>query len=105
MSSKKSANKTARQAERKRLRNRATKTGVKNLLARMERKVAAKDISASDEVVATISSIDRAVRKGVFHHNKADRLKSRLWRKLTPLASSLSERDQSHIPSPSKRED
>ena len=105
MSSKKLASKTARQAERNRLRNRATKTSVKTLLARAERKIVAKDISASEEVVATISSIDRAVRKGVFHRNRAARLKSRLMRKVSPLASSLTESDQSHIPSPSKGKD
>ena len=105
MSSKKSASKTARQAERNRLRNRATKTSVKTLIARVERKIVAKDISTSEEVVATISSIDRAARKGVFHRNRAARLKSRLMRKVNPLASSFTERDQSNIPSPSKGKD
>lgn len=76
--------KTARVAERKRLRNRAVKSGVKTLIARLEKKIAAKDISAREEIVATISSIDRAVSKGVFHRNKAARLKSRLTRKLSP---------------------
>lgn len=84
MSSNKSASKTARVAERKRLRNRAIKSGVKTLIARLEEKIAAKDISAREEIVATISSIDRAVSKGVFHRNKAARLKSRLTRKLSP---------------------
>ncbi|OIP28039.1 MAG: 30S ribosomal protein S20 [Chloroflexi bacterium CG_4_9_14_3_um_filter_45_9] len=76
--------KTARVAERKRLRNRAVKSGVKTLIARLEEKIAAKDISAREETVAAISSIDRAVSKGVFHRNKAARLKSRLTRKLSP---------------------
>jgi len=76
--------KTARVAERKRLRNRAIKSGVKTLIARLEERIAAKDILAREEIVATISSIDRAVSKGVFHRNKAARLKSRLTRKLSP---------------------
>ena len=76
--------KTARVAERKRLRNRAVKSGVKTLIARLEEKIAAKDISAREETVAAISSIDRAVSKGVFHRNKAARLESRLTRKLSP---------------------
>jgi len=76
--------KTARVAERKRLRNRAVKSGVKTLIARLEEKIAAKDISAREETVAAISSIDRAVSKGDFHRNKAARLKSRLTRKLSP---------------------
>ena len=83
MSSNKSASKTTRVAERKRLRNRATKSSVKTLVARLEEKIAAKDISAHENIVAAISSIDRAVSKGVFHRNKAARLKSRLGRKLS----------------------
>ena len=105
MSNKKLASKTTRQAERKRLRNRSIRSRVKTIIAKMDDKVAAKDISAREETMAAISSIDRAVRKGVFHRNKAARLKSRLVRKLSPLASSLPEMAPSHIPSPSKGKD
>ena len=88
MSSKKSANRTARRAERRRVRNRSIKSGVKTVMTRAEGKIAAADASAGEEVVATISKIDRAVSKGVFHRNKAARLKSRLTKKLNALASS-----------------
>ena len=90
MSSKKSSSKSSRIADRKRLRNRAVKSNVKTLMAKAEKKIAAKDISAHEEAVTAISSIDRAVSKGVFHRNKAARLKSRLAKKLSPLATSPS---------------
>jgi len=88
MSSKKSANKAARQAEQRRLRNRSIKTGVKTSITRAEKKVATKGVSAAEEVIAATSKIDRAASKGVFHRNKAARLKSRLTKKLNALASS-----------------
>jgi len=88
MSSKKSANRTAQQAERRRLRNRSIKSGVKTFMTRAEGKIAAKDTSADEKVVAAISRVDRAVSKGVFHRNKAARLKSRLRKKSNALASS-----------------
>ena len=90
MSSKKSANRTAQRAERRRLRNRSIKSGVKTLVTRAEGKIAAKDTSATEEVVAAISRVDRAVSKGAIHRNKAARLKSRLTKKSNALASSSS---------------
>ena len=90
MSSKKSSNKRSRVSERKRLRNRAVKSNVKTLRTRVDKKIAAKDDSAREDAVTTISSIDRAVSKGVFHRNKAARLKSRLAKKLSHLTSSPS---------------
>jgi small subunit ribosomal protein S20 len=40
---------------------------------------------AQEAVVAAISSIDKAVKKGVIHKNKGARLKSRLARRLNAL--------------------
>ena len=106
MSSKKSASKTDRVAERKRLRNRSTKSGVKTLIAKAEKKIAVKDVSAREETAAAIKSIDRAVSKGVFHRNKAARLNSRLTKKVSLSVSSPTVKGrQAHVPSPSKEED
>ena len=55
MSSKKSANRTAQRAERRRLRNRSIKSGVKTLVTRAEGKIAAKDTSATEEIVGSAS--------------------------------------------------
>ncbi|MDY7018879.1 MAG: 30S ribosomal protein S20 [Chloroflexota bacterium] len=90
MSSKKSSSKRSKVSERKRLRNRAVKSNVKTLRTRVDKQIAAKDESAHEEAVITISGIDRAVSKGVFHRNKAARLKSRLVKKLSHMASSPS---------------
>jgi small subunit ribosomal protein S20 len=42
--------------------------------------------SAQEAVVVAISSIDKAVRKGVIHRNKGARLKSRLMRRLSAFS-------------------
>jgi small subunit ribosomal protein S20 len=75
-------NKSARSAERKRLRNRATRSSVKTEIVKAEKLIRAKDESAREGTVAVTSRIDRAVSKGIFHRNKASRLKSRLMKKL-----------------------
>jgi len=45
---------------------------------------------AQQEAVTTISSIDKAVSKGVFHRNRGARLKSRLIGKLNAVAAGRS---------------
>jgi len=42
---------------------------------------------AQQEAVVAISNVDRAVSRGVFHKNKAARLKSRLMKKLNALVA------------------
>ncbi len=80
MPSNKSVNKTAREAEKKRLRNRSVRSSVKTHIAKAE-KLAKSELAESYQLTA-ISSVDKAVSKGVFHKNKGARLKSRLMRKL-----------------------
>lgn len=82
MPSNKSLNKAARSAERKRLRNRSIRSSVKTHVAKAQKLIGAKEKSAHRETVVAISSIDKAVSKGVFHRNKGARLKSRLMKKL-----------------------
>jgi small subunit ribosomal protein S20 len=83
----KSALKRARQSETKRLRNKATKTRVKNVVK--EVRAAAAD-TANDQTVNTLnaakSSIDKAAKKGVIHKRTAGRKISRLT-KLVNAAS------------------
>ena len=83
MPSSKSVSKTARLKERKRLRNRSVRSGVKTHVAKAGKLISTKEESAHQETVTAISSVDRAVRKGVFHRNKGARLKSRLMRRLS----------------------
>jgi small subunit ribosomal protein S20 len=94
MPSKKSANKAARRAERKRLRNRAIKSSSKARVAVAQKEIAAQDEAAPERVRAAISAVDKAVSKGVFHRNKAARLKSRLTRKMNVLVDSAAKQSQ-----------
>jgi len=78
----KRGNKVARAAERKRLRNRSARSSVKTLLVKATSSADAGEESASEKTMMAISSIDKAVNKGVIHRNKAARLKSRLTKNL-----------------------
>ena len=82
MPSSKSVNKATRSAEEKRLRNRSVRRSVKTYIAKAESSAKAKEESEYQKTVVAISSIDKAVSKGVFHSNKGARLKSRLVKKL-----------------------
>jgi len=78
----KQGNKVARAAERKRLRNRLVRRSVKTCVIKAESAVDAGEESASQKTMLSISSIDKAVSKGIMHRNKGARLKSRLVKKL-----------------------
>jgi len=86
--SSKSVNKAARSAKRKRLRNRLVRSSTKTHISKVRRLISTGELElAQQEAVTTISSIDKAVNKGVFHRNKGARLKSRLIRKLNAVAA------------------
>jgi small subunit ribosomal protein S20 len=77
-----SAEKAARTAERKRLRNRSRKSATKTHLTRAEKLIAANQLEqAQQAVMNTISALDRDAKKGVIHPNTAARRKSRLMKK------------------------
>lgn len=77
-----SAEKAARTAERKRLRNRSRKSATKTHLTRAEKLIAANQLEqAQQAVMDTISALDRGAKKGVIHPNTAARRKSRLMKK------------------------
>jgi len=77
-----SAEKAARTAERKRLRNRSRKSATKTNLTRAEKLIAANQLEqAQQAVMDTISALDRDAKKGVIHPNTAARRKSRLMKK------------------------
>jgi small subunit ribosomal protein S20 len=78
----KQGNKVARTAERKRLRNRLVRRSVKTSTLKAKSSVDAGEESASQKTTLAISSIDKAVNKGIIHRNKGARLKSRLMKKL-----------------------
>ncbi len=80
MANHKSALKRARQSEIRRIRNKATKTRVKNIIKDLEQAIE----EGSSEITAKLNTaksvIDRASKKGVIHANNAGRKISRLTR-------------------------
>jgi len=87
MANHKSAAKKARRDAEARLRNRSNRSTVKSAVKRFLSAVAT---GSKAEVVAllpvTLGVVDKAVRKGVFHKNVANRAKSRLTLKVNALA-------------------
>ena len=78
----KSAEKAARGAERKRLRNKSVRSATKTKLTRAEKFISSNQPEPAQEAVAAaISALDRAAQKGVIHPNTAARRKSRLMKK------------------------
>lgn len=82
MANHKSALKRAGQNERRRLRNRAVQTRVKNVVKDV-RQAAAGDTEKAVERLSTAKSvIDKAVKKGVLHQKTASRKISRLAKRV-----------------------
>lgn len=83
------AEKSARTAQRKQLRNKSVKSATKTHVARAEKLIAGGDLEAAKpSVVTAISSLDRAAKKKVIHPNTAARRKSRLIKKLNQATAS-----------------
>ena len=82
MSTSKSSNKVARSAERKRLRNRLVRRSVRTYIVKAKSSVDAGEESAYQKTMLAMSSVDKAVSKGIIHRNKSARIKSRLMKKL-----------------------
>ena len=79
----KSAQKQMRVAERKRLRNKSTRSLCKTNITKAEKLISTGEFElAQKAVVAAVSSLDKAAEKGIIHPNNAARRKSRLINKL-----------------------
>ncbi len=79
----KSARKQVRVAQRRRLRNKPVRSQAKTMINKAEESIFSGQIKPAEaEVLAAISSLDRAAEKGVLHPNNAARRKSRLMKKL-----------------------
>ena len=82
--------KAFRVSERRRLRNRAVKSRTRHALYKARRLIQEGKLEEAEQAVKeAISLLDRAVTKGVFHRNNADRKKSRLMKQLNALRASL----------------
>jgi small subunit ribosomal protein S20 len=82
VSASKQGNKVARTAERRRLRNRVVRSSVKTYVVKAENSTDAGEGSAYQKTMLAMSSVDKAVSKGIIHRNKGGRIKSRLIKKL-----------------------
>ena len=78
-----SAKKQARVDERRRVRNKSIRSEVKTSITKAEKLIFSGELEAAREAVtAAISSLDKAVEKGIIHDNNSARRKSRLMKKL-----------------------
>ncbi|MGA6924636.1 MAG: 30S ribosomal protein S20 [Desulfosarcina sp.] len=78
MANHKSAMKRAGQNERRRLRNKAVQTRVKNVVKEVRQALGQDAESAAERLNTAKSAIDKAVKKGVLHKKTASRKVSRL---------------------------
>jgi small subunit ribosomal protein S20 len=85
----KSAQKQARVAERRRLRNRSVRSRAKTAITKAEKLIFAGEVEAARQAVAVaISTLDKAAEKGIIHANNAARRKARLMKKLNQALAS-----------------
>ena len=82
-----SAKKRVKVSEKKNLRNRMVKSGVRTSIKKFEAAVAADPQNANVQLSATSAAIDKAVSKGVIHKNAANRKKARLAKQLNKAAA------------------
>ena len=87
----KTAEKAARAAERKRLRNKSVRSVTKTHLTRAAKLISSNELeSAQQAVLVATSALDKAAKKGVIHPNTAARYKSRLMKKFNQAKLSSS---------------
>jgi len=93
MPNSKTVDKAARSAGRKRLRNRLVRSSTRTRVSKARKLISSGGLELAQQETATaISSLDKAVSKGVFHRNKSARLKSRLMKKLNAAAADEAKR-------------
>lgn len=92
----KSKAKRMRQAEKKRLRNKAVKTRVKSVIKEFQE---AFEAGKREEVVSCLplvyKTLDKAASKGVIHKRRAAAFKSKMARKLNQLSLESSKAEKS----------
>lgn len=86
MANTKSAKKSNKVQERRRVRNQVVRTKVRSFFKRANKEIAENNKEAAGPLVTrAVSEMDKAVSKGVVHKNQAARKKSRLMKKLAAL--------------------
>ncbi|HET7290893.1 MAG TPA: 30S ribosomal protein S20 [Vicinamibacteria bacterium] len=83
-----SALKQMRQSLKRRARNRRNLSQVKTEIKRLREAIAKADAAGARALLpATVSAIDKAVKKGVLHRNTGSRHKSRLASRVNGLSA------------------
>ena len=95
MTSKKSAQKSARVAQKHTERNRPVRSSVKTAVTKARKLILQNDLDAAQVAVRDATqALDKAAQKGVLHPNNAARRKSRLMKQLNQaLTASTSKED------------
>ena len=84
----KSAEKRMRQNEKRREVNRGNRSRLRTSIKKLRAAMTGGDVSQSSAALPeTISTIDKAVQKGVLHRNAAARYKSRLTNRVNQLSA------------------
>ncbi|MEA2172555.1 MAG: small subunit ribosomal protein [Blastocatellia bacterium] len=84
----KSAEKRVRQNEKRRVNNRSNRTRLRTTIKKLRAALTGSDANQVNELLPqTISTIDKAVQKGVLHRNAAARYKSRLTRRVNGVSA------------------
>ncbi len=93
LANKQAALKAMRSSERKRVRNKTTKSKIKTLITRTERQIHGHGVGKAaiapnlEDATASLhdaqKALDKAASKGIIHKNQAARRKSRLMHKLS----------------------
>lgn len=89
-----SAKKYMRSSEKKRLRNKSTRSLCKTNITKAEKLIFSGELEAAQKAVLTaISSLDKAAEKGILHANNSARRKSRLMKKLNEAQATASAKE------------
>lgn len=86
MKRKTSAQKQHGQSLKRRERNKSAKSRIRNLIRSFEHTVSQSDVQKAEELLkSTITLLDKAEQKGIYHTNTAARKKVRLSKKFRTL--------------------
>ncbi len=84
----KSAEKQARQSQKRHMRNRIYRSSARTAVKKARTLVESGDPAASEAVLKAVKALDTAAQKGVIHANNAARRKSRLMNALNKATAS-----------------
>lgn len=88
MANTKSAIKRIGTSEKRHQRNMAVKSSTRTYVKRARTAIAQNPAEAQTDLIAAISALDKAAKKGVIHRNNASRRKSRLMKRYNAATTS-----------------